>query len=105
MKFINWSKFLSCIMAFVMMMMCAVPAFAAETSDEEMHYGCVHNYATRALQHAPHAEDLYFWMIRSLMRVGHSEVARGELRMAQTKLLDEEYSALVDRLKEVGDMP
>lgn len=34
MKFINWSKFLSCIMAFVMMMMCAVPAFAAETSDE-----------------------------------------------------------------------
>ena len=44
-------------------------------------------------------------MIRSLMRVGHSEVARGELRMAQTKLLDEEYSALVDRLKEVGDMP
>lgn len=76
-----------------------------KTLYEEMHYGCVHNYATRALQHAPHAEDLHFWMIRSLMRVGHSEVARGELRMAQTKLLDEEYSALVDRLKEVGDMP
>ena len=59
-----------------------------KTLYEEMHYGCVHNYATRALQHAPHGEDLYFWMIRSLMRVGHSEVARGELRMAQTKLLD-----------------
>lgn len=76
-----------------------------KTLYEEMHYGCVHNYATRALQHAPHAEDLYFWMIRSLMRVGHSEVARGELRMAQTKLLDEEYSALVNRLKDAGDMP
>jgi len=25
--------------------------------------------------------------------------------MAQTKLLEEEYSALVDRLKAVGDMP
>ena len=44
-------------------------------------------------------------MIRSLMRVGHSEVARGELRMAQTKLLEEEYSALVERLKSVSDMP
>lgn len=76
-----------------------------KTLYEEMHYGCVHNYASRALQHAPHGEDLYFWMIRSMMRVGHSEVARGELRMAQTKLLEEEYSALVERLKTVGDMP
>ena len=76
-----------------------------KTLYEEMHYGCVHNYATRALLYAPHTEDLSFWMIRSLMRVGHAEVAHGELRMAQTKLLDEEYSALEDGLKEVGDMP
>ena len=34
MKFVNWSKFLSCIMALVMMMMCTVPAFAVEMSDE-----------------------------------------------------------------------
>ena len=34
MKFVNWSKFLSCIMELVMMMMCAVPAFAVEMSDE-----------------------------------------------------------------------
>ena len=39
------------------------------------------------------------------MKVGHTELARGELRMAQNKLLEEEYAALVERLKEVGDLP
>ena len=76
-----------------------------KTLFEEKDYACVQKYAAKGLQFAPHSEDMYFWMIRSMIRVGHSEVARGELRMAQTRLLDEEYAALVERLKDVGEMP
>lgn len=76
-----------------------------KTLFEEKDYSCVHQYAAKALQYAPHSEDMYFWMIRSMMRVGHSEVARGELQMAQTKLLEEEYVVLVERLKEVQELP
>ena len=76
-----------------------------KTLFEEKDYACVQKYAAKGLQFAPHSEDMYFWMIRSMIRVGHSEIARGELRMAQTRLLDEEYAALVERLKEVGEMP
>ena len=76
-----------------------------KTLFEEKDYACVQKYAAKGLQFAPHSEDMYFWMIRSMIRVGHSEVARGELRMAQTRLLDEEYAALVERLKDVSEMP
>ncbi len=76
-----------------------------KTLFEEKDFICVHKYAATALQFAPHSEDFYFWMIRSTMRVGHTEAARGELRMAQTKLLEEEYAVLIERLKEVSELP
>ena len=76
-----------------------------KTLFDEKDFICVHKYAATALQFAPHSEDFYFWMIRSTMRVGHTEAARGELRMAQTKLLEEEYAVLIERLKEVGELP
>ena len=65
----------------------------------------VHHFSAKALKYEPRSEDIYFWMIRSLIRIGHTEMARGELRMAQTRLLSEEYAALVERLKDVGEMP
>lgn len=76
-----------------------------KTLFEEKDYASVHHYGAKARQYAPHSEDLYFWMIRGIMKVGHTELARGELRIAQTKLLNEEYSALVERLIGVGDLP
>ena len=76
-----------------------------KTLFEGKDYASVHHFAAKARQFAPYSEDLYFWMIRSIMKVGHTELARGELRMAQNKLLEEEYAALVERLKEVGDLP
>ena len=76
-----------------------------KTLFEEKDYASVHHFAAKARLYAPYSEDLYFWMIRSIMKVGHTELARGELRMAQNKLLEEEYAALVERLKEVGDLP
>lgn len=74
-----------------------------KTLFQEKDFICVHKYAATALQFAPHNEDFYFWMIRSMIRLGHSEVARGELRTAQAKLLEEEYVALVERLNEVDE--
>lgn len=76
-----------------------------KTLFEERDYTGVQIYAAKALQHTPHGEDIYFWMIRSMIKVGHSEMARGEIRSAQSKLLDEEYAALLARLKEVEGLP
>lgn len=72
---------------------------------DEKDYASVHHFAAKAIKHAPHCEDLYFWVVRSLMRTGHTEMARGELRMAQTKLFDEEYAVLTGRLKETSELP
>ena len=76
-----------------------------KTLFDQKDYAGVQIHASKALQVAPHGEDIYFWMIRSMMMVGHSEMARGELRAAQSKLLDEEYAALIARLKEVESLP
>lgn len=73
-----------------------------KTLYEEKDYSCVHSYATKVLTYAPRSEDVYFWMIRSMMQMGHTEMARGELRMAQGKLLAEEYEDLMVRLKEAS---
>ena len=76
-----------------------------KTLFDERDYASVHHFSAKALKFEPHSEDVYFWMIRSLVRIGHTEMARGELRTAQAKLFDEEYNVLMSRLKEVGDLP
>ena len=76
-----------------------------KTLFDERDYASVHHFSAKALNFEPHSEDVYFWMIRSLVRIGHTEMARGELRTAQAKLFDEEYDVLMNRLKEVGDLP
>jgi len=76
-----------------------------KTLFEEKDYASVHHFAAKALKYEPHSEDVYFWMIRSLVRIGHTEMARGELRMAQTRLFEEEYAALVKRLEDVKEYP
>ena len=70
-----------------------------KTLFDEKDYSCVHSYASKVLTHAPHSQGIYYWMIRSMMQMGHSEMARGELRRAQGKLLAEEYEDLLERLK------
>ena len=76
-----------------------------KTLFEEKDYASVHHFAAKALKYEQHSEDVYFWMIRSLVRIGHTEMARGELRTAQAKLFDEEYAVLTNRLKDVGELP
>ncbi|MBQ6999764.1 MAG: transcriptional regulator [Oscillospiraceae bacterium] len=70
-----------------------------KTLFDENDYSCVHSYASKVLTYAPHSQGIYYWMIRSMMQMGHSEMARGELRRAQGKLLAEEYEDLLERLK------
>lgn len=71
---------------------------------DDRDFASVHHFAAKAIKYAPHCEDLYFWMIRSLVKSGHTEMARGELRMAQAKLLNEEYDSLLKRLKETDEL-
>ena len=44
----------------------------------------------------------YYWMIYAMFQLDHPEMARGELRMAQRNLLEEEYDELIERLKVAG---
>lgn len=76
-----------------------------KTLFDEKDYSGVQAYAAKALQVVPHEADLYFWMIRAMIKIGHTEMARGELRAAQSRLLNEEYSSLTARLKEVESLP
>lgn len=69
---------------------------------ELKYYHHIHSRASQAVALVPHNTDIYFWLIRSMQIQGHTEMARSELRMANTKLLEEEYAALVDRLDEAS---
>lgn len=59
-------------------------------------------YASKVLLIAPHSIDGYFWMIYAMYKLDHPETARGELRMAQRNLLEEEYDELIERLRIAG---
>lgn len=67
---------------------------------EEEHYHHIHSYAAHALAIVPHNPDVHFWLIRSMCKQGHTEIARGEIRMAENRLLEEEYALLMKRLAE-----
>ena len=58
--------------------------------------------ASKVLLIAPGSIDGYYWMIYAMFQLDHPEMARGELRMAQRNLLEEEYDELIERLKEAG---
>lgn len=58
--------------------------------------------SAKVLLIAPHSIDGYYWMIYAMFQLDHPEMARGELRMAQRNLLEEEYDELIERLKVAG---
>ena len=73
-----------------------------ETLDLGRDYVCIQHYASKMLLIAPHSIDGYYWMIYAMFQLDHPEMARGELRMAQRNLLEEEYDELIERLKVAG---
>ena len=73
-----------------------------KTLDLGRDYVCIQHYASKMLLIAPHSIDGYYWMIYAMFQLDHPEMARGELRMAQRNLLEEEYDELIERLKVAG---
>ena len=73
-----------------------------KTLDLGHDYVCIQHYASKVLLIAPHSIDGYFWMIYAMYKLDHPEMARGELRMAQRNLLEEEYDELIERLRIAG---
>lgn len=73
-----------------------------KTLDLGRDYVCIQHYASKMLLIAPHSIDGYYWMIYAMFQLDHPEMARGELRMAQRNLLEEEYNELIERLKVAG---
>ncbi|NCB92403.1 MAG: transcriptional regulator [Clostridia bacterium] len=66
---------------------------------EEKRYHHIHRYAAKALEIVPRNADIHYWLIRSMSKQGHSEMARSEMKMAECNLLSEEFSTLTSRLR------
>ena len=69
----------------------------------EKHFHHIHSYAANALAIVPHDPDIHYWLIRSMEKQEHSEMARSELLMAKTKLDEEVYAILEQRLLSDGE--
>lgn len=63
--------------------------------EEERHYHHIRSYAAKALLIVPHDPNIYYWLIHAMYKQGHTEMARSEMKMAQTELNEEEYDDLV----------
>lgn len=66
--------------------------------DADRNYEGIHTQAAKALLISPRNPDVYFWLIHAMAKRGHCEVAKSELKIAETKLLEEDYMDLKERL-------
>jgi DNA-binding SARP family transcriptional activator len=70
--------------------------------EHDKQYRCMQIYASKALTIVPIDPGLYFWLIHSLHKQGHTGIARSELHAAKIKLLEEDYADLLEHLQHVG---
>lgn len=68
------------------------------TLDMAHDYVCIHEYANTAVKTVPGSVDAYYWLIYAMNRLGTTEIARNELRIAKEVLNPEEYDDLLIRL-------
>lgn len=61
-------------------------------------YSLIQEYAGMALQVDPRNADAYFWLITALAHLGSPEIARSELNMAKTMLINDEFVGLCEKL-------
>lgn len=65
-------------------------------------YRCIHEYANAALPILPGSQDIYYWLIYAIVRLGAKEIAAAELTAAKTALTADDFSDLKQRLQESG---
>ena len=62
-------------------------------------YVNVQRFASKALIVDKACVDAYYWMIRSMRQTDSLSMAKGELKMAEHVLNDEEYEELLQKLE------
>lgn len=67
-------------------------------------YVNVQRYASKALIVDKACLDAYYWMIRSMRQTDSLSMAKGELKMAEHVLTDEEYAELLQKLKKTKEL-
>lgn len=72
-----------------------------ETLAGERDYPCIQEYAGRSLLLSPGNGTAYYWLAVALARNGAAEEARKRVRAAKETLIEEDYQALIARLKEL----
>lgn len=71
---------------------------------EAQNYANVQYYAALALKIEPANVDAYYWMIRSMKQKDSLAMAKGELKMAEHVLTENEYQELIERLEKSKDL-
>lgn len=66
-------------------------------------YVNVQRFASKALIVDKACVDAYYWMIRSMRQTDSLSMAKGELKMAEHVLTDEEYAELLQKLDKTKD--
>lgn len=72
------------------------------TFDRQNDYRNIHKYANAALSILPGSQDVYYWLIYSIVRLGSKEIALAELAAAKKALTQEDFSDLCQRLDNSG---
>ena len=67
-------------------------------------YTNVQRFASLALNIEKASVDAYYWMIRAMRQRDSLSMAKGELKMAEHILTDEEYTELVQKLEKTKDL-
>lgn len=67
-------------------------------------YTNVQRYAALALNIDKASVDAYYWMIRAMRQRDSLSMAKGELKMAEHILTDEEYAELLQKLEKTKDL-
>lgn len=70
---------------------------------ESGNHASVQYYAAMALKSDYANADAYYWMIRSMRQKDSLEMAKGELKMAEHVLSNEEYEELLRKLERAND--
>lgn len=71
---------------------------------EAQNYANVQYYAALALKIEPANVDAYYWMIRSMKQKDSLAMAKGEMKMAEHVLTENEYQELIERLEKSKDL-
>lgn len=68
------------------------------TLDKLNDYRCIHEYANNALRILPGSQEVYYWLIYAIMRLGSREIAQAEFAAAKGNLTGDDYTDLCNRL-------